>query len=479
MFHRIGKWLLATGALTLFINAVVASAEPTASRPNVLFIAIDDLRPELNCYGRTHIQSPNIDALAASGTLFERAFCMVPTCGASRSSLMTGLRPSRNRFVSYLTRADQDAKGMATLNTHFKDNGYHTVSNGKVFHHRHDSAVGWSESAWRPKGNSYQLEINRQLHARPGRKQRGPAFESSHSDDGEYLDGMTANKAVADLRRLANNQTPFFLAVGFAKPHLPFVAPKKYWDLYDPQDIQLPANYHVPIDAPAEAIHNSGELRAYHGIPAKGPVSEATAHSMIHGYYACVSFVDAQVGRVLSELDQLGLADKTIVVLWGDHGWNLGDHTLWCKHSCFESSMHAPLIVRAPGLPGGTRTAALTEFIDIYPTLCELSDLKPPPHLQGRSFVPLLKDQNAAWKEAAIGRFQAGDTVRTDQFRYSEYTTRNGIPTAEMLYDHKQDPLENRNLAKQNSHAGKVEILRNQLHVGQGRDTDLKGMKVQ
>ncbi|TWU64613.1 sulfatase-like hydrolase/transferase [Crateriforma conspicua] len=255
-----------------------------AARPNVLFIAVDDLRPELNCYGKSHIHSPHIDALAASGTLFERSYCMVPTCGASRSSLMSGLRPSRNRFTSYLTRADRDAAGFPTLNTHFKSQGYYTVSNGKVFHHRDDSEIGWSELAWRPKASPYRLEVNLDLHARGGKKQRGPAYESSPSEDQDHADGMIAEKTINDLRRLAKMDQPFFLATGFMKPHLPFVAPQKYWDLYDPRKIHLPPNAQVPQDAPAEAIHNSGELRAYHGIPAKGPVSDETARNMIHGY---------------------------------------------------------------------------------------------------------------------------------------------------------------------------------------------------
>ena len=426
-------------------------ADEDASRPNVLFIAIDDLRPELNCYGKTHIQSPNIDALARSGVLFERSYCMVPTCGASRASLMTGLRPSKGRFVNYLTRADKDAPGITTLNTHFRNNGYFTLSNGKVFHHRDDSEAGWSEPAWRNRATSYHLERSRKVQGRKnakGKKLRGPAFESSDSSDDQHGDGMTAAKAIKDLQRLADQDKPFFLAVGFNKPHLPFVAPKRYWDLYNHDRIKLPENYNVPKDAPAEAIHSSGELRAYYGIPATGPVSDETARDLIHGYYACVSFVDAQVGRVLSELDRLDLAEETIVVLWGDHGWNLGDHTLWCKHSCFESSMHAPLIVRAPGIKGGARTPGLTEFIDIYPTLCDLAGLDKPPHLQGQSFVPLLLDPARAWKDAAIGRFQAGDTIRTDQYRFSQYQSADGRPVARQLYYHQIDPHENTKLAE-------------------------------
>jgi arylsulfatase A-like enzyme len=285
---------------------------------------------------------------------------------------------------------------------------------------------------------------------------------------------MTADKAIKDLQRLANQDTPFFLAVGFNKPHLPFVAPKKYWDLYDRETITLPENYNVPKDAPSEAIHSSGELRAYYGIPAKGPVSDQTARELIHGYYACVSFVDAQVGKVLAELDRLELAQNTIVVLWGDHGWNLGDHTLWCKHSCFESSMHAPLIVRAPGIPGGTQTRGLTEFIDIYPTLCELAGIEKPSHLQGQSFAALLRDPGMAWKEAAIGRFQSGDTIRTDQYRYSQYQSQDGKPVARMLYDHESDPLENTNLSESDQGKQHARSLGKKLRNEMGRDSDLE-----
>ncbi len=456
---------------------LVASAWQSTSRPNVLFIAVDDLRPELQCYGQQQIHSPNIDGLAAGGILFERSYCMVPTCGASRASLMTGLRPSRNRFVSYLTRADQDAPGVTTLNTHFKTQGYETVSLGKVFHHRNDSLAGWSKPPWRPTAQSYQLAENRKLQSRAGnqgKKLRGPAFESAESDDEVYADGMIATQAIEELERLAGADDPFFLAVGFLKPHLPFVAPKKYWDLYDPAKIELPENYRRPTDAPDEAIHSSGELRAYHGIPAKGPVSEETARNLIHGYYACVSFTDAQVGRVLDELKRLGLAENTIVVLWGDHGWNLGDHTLWCKHSCFESSMHAPLIVRAPGIAGGKKTRGLTEFIDIYPSLCELAGLPKPDHLHGESFVSLLREPQQSWKTEAIGRFQNGDTIRTDRFRFSQYSTKDGRPTARMLYDHLNDPLENANLSETSANQQNVKLLKQQLDSKMGRDADLK-----
>jgi arylsulfatase A-like enzyme len=279
-----------------------------------------------------------------------------------------------------------------------------------------------------------------------------------------------AEKAISDLRRLAKMDKPFFLAVGFFKPHLPFVAPKKYWDLYEREEIQLPETYHRPKDAPDEAIHTWGELRAYAGVPQKGPLSDEMAKDLIHGYYACVSYTDANVGKLLDELERLGLSDKTIVVLWGDHGWNLGEHTLWCKHCCFETSMHAPLIVKAPGIEGSKKTSGLTEFIDIYPSLCELARLPLPEHHQGRSFVPLMKNPDQQWKATAIGRFRNGDTIRTDQYRFTEYTGAKGNFLARMLYDHDADPDEDVNVSEKGDNKQTVESLSNQLHEGMGKD---------
>ena len=459
--------LLTALLLLAMINSVSA-----ADRPNVLFIAVDDLRPELACYGKQHIHSPNIDRLAATGVLFERAYCMVPTCGASRASLMTGIRPTRTRFVSYQTIAQKDAPGITTFNTQFRKNGYFTASLGKVFHHASDSAEGWSEPAWRTKGIPwYRNPENHELHTKrqkQGSRKRGPAWESADVADDAYADGVIATRAIADLRRLKDREEPFFLAVGFLKPHLPFIAPKKYWDLYDAEKIQLPDNYHVPKDAPKESIHSSGEMRAYAGIPAKGPVSDDTARNLIHGYYACVSYADAQIGKLLDELDRLELTDNTIVVLWGDHGWNLGEHTLWCKHSCYETSMQIPLIVRAPGINGGQRRSGLIESIDLYPSLCDLAGLPLPDHLQGRSFATLMKDADAEWKSAAVGRFKNGDTIRTDAFRFTEYTDKNGKRTSRMLYGHNADPHENVNVAA--SQKNSVSQLTDELHRLMGRD---------
>jgi iduronate 2-sulfatase len=463
-----GRFLI----LAFVMHAMTSDEMRSAEHPNVLFIAVDDLRPELGCYGKSHIHSPNIDRLASEGVLFEQAYCMVPTCGASRASLMTGIRPSRNRFVTYLASAEKEVPGITTMNTHFRRHGFYTVSLGKVFHHPQDNAEGWSEPAWRPRNVPwYRRPENQQLHAQrqeQGRRSRGPAWESADVPDNAYADGILAERAVAELQRLHTQDQPFFLAVGFFKPHLPFVAPQRYWDLYDAAEIELPENYHVPQDAPQESIHSSGELRAYAGIPKTGPVSDESARKLIHGYYACVSYTDAQVGKILDELARLHLTDNTIVVLWGDHGWNLGEHTLWCKHSCYETSMQIPLIVKAPGVAASEQRSELVESIDLYPSLCELAGLTAPDHLQGRSLVPLLNNAETSWKSAAIGRFNSGDTIRTERFRFSEYTNAQGKPVARMLYDHVADPGENVNIAE--AQPDLAETLTTQLREQMGRD---------
>ena len=475
--------------LIAFLTLFGGSATAADSKPNILMIAVDDLRPQLGCYNQAQVKSPNIDRLAAQGLMFNRAYCMVPTCGASRASLMTSIRPAPQRFVTHLAYAEKDAPGITTLNTQLKQNGYYTISNGKVLHHPEDSAGGWSEPAWRPgqptagvptpaKGGAKQGGGKGKGKAKADSKDedgksRGVPFEISERNDDELGDGQVALKTIADLRRLKEKGQPFFLAAGFFKPHLPFIAPKKYWDLYPADTIKLPANYHPPKDAPAESIHNSGELRAYQGVPKQGRLPDELALNLIRGYHACVSFTDAQIGRVLAELDRVDLAKNTIVILWGDHGWNLAEHTLWCKHSCYETSMRVPLIIRAPGFQGGLKTDALTELIDVYPSLCELAGVPVPAHVQGRSFAPLMKNPALPWKNQAIGRFTRGDTIRTDTHRFTEYTDRQRGPIARMLYDHRSDPGENVNVSEQSSNAELAGQLTQHLRKGKGKDGDL------
>jgi len=449
-------------------TAVLAMAKINSSfkRPNVLFIAVDDLRPQLNCYGHKQMISPNIDRLGEEGIIFSRAYCQVPVCGASRASLLTGAMPTRERFVNFTSRADKDLFGITTLPEHFKDNGYYTVSLGKVFHHRDDSeANSWSEAPWRPEGvKGWQLEQSYALAAKNRRSGRGPAYECADSPDSAYPDGLIAEKAISDMRRLKDTNKPFFLAVGFYKPHLPFCAPKKYWDLYKRREIDLADNPFRPKGCPDVALTNWGELRSYAEIPQEGPVSDKQARSLIHGYYACTSFVDAQIGKVVNELDKLGLRDNTIIVLWGDHGWQLGEHGLWCKHTNFENSLHSPLIVKAAGIKGGQKTDALVGFIDIYPSLCELAGLSKPKHLEGKSFVPLMKNPDRHWSESSFSRWREGESIKTDRYRYTEWTDENGKIFARMLYDHKTDPAENKNIFKDPENKEVVHRLGKMIH---------------
>lgn len=422
-------------------------------QPNILFIAVDDLRPELNFYGAKHISSPNLDALAAESLVFDRAYCSVPTCGASRASILTGTRPTRYRFLTHDVHVDEEIPEAITLPELFKANGYTTISNGKVLHHKNDRKKAWDE-IWRPADATmkYHTEENTKLIA--GNEQRGNPFETSNADESDYLDGQIAAKGIADLKKLKAEGRPFFLAMGFMKPHLPFNAPQKYWDKYPIENISLPESYVQPKTTPSKAFHNFGELRNYNGVPTEGPVTDAMAKTLIQGYYACVSFVDAQIGKVLKELEDSGLAENTIVVLWGDHGWNLGEHQLWCKHCTFETSLHSPLLIKVPGKTKGEHVANITEFIDVFPSLAELAGLEVPKNqLEGESFVSLIENTpEQRKKDYAVSKFKDAVTLIQGDYFYTEWTDHEGIAYARMLFDHSTDPMELDNLAEKASH---------------------------
>jgi arylsulfatase A-like enzyme len=450
------SWMLATNGydITDFqdFSQEWLQCHSMSCKPNILFIAVDDLRPELNCFGKSNIISPNIDSLAAEGVLFSRSYCQVPVCGASRASLLTGIRPNRTRFVTYNTRADEDAPSAITLPEHFKNNGYYTVGNGKIFHNNADSADSWSESHWAPSGHylDYQLQENIDLVSTYG---YGAAYENADVAYNAYKGGKIADKAISDIQRLKDLNQPFFLAVGFYKPHLPFNAPTQYWNMYPEASIELPDNYYAPSNVPAAALHEWGELRSYYGIPETGPLSDELARTLIRGYYASTTYTDAMIGMILDELEALGLKDNTIVVLWGDHGWNLGEHTLWAKHCNFDTSLRSPLIISAPGYSQNIQCDSIVEFVDIYPTLCELTglDQPAPAQLHGQSLVPILTDPQVSVKDTAFCRWNNGDSVRTDQYLFTEWTYSSGSLYARMLYDHYVDPNENENIAEDSS----------------------------
>ena len=472
----------ATAAAALMPHLLSGSAR-AANKRNVLFISVDDLRPELNCYGASHIHSPNIDRLASRGTLFNRAYCQLAVCNPSRASLMTGLRPDTSRVWSLPTHFRDNVPDVVTIPQHFMNKGWHSQGMGKIYHTGHgnrNDTYSWSVPHKVPRINNYLSEANQNIRSENRKKNKadkthrwtnGPPTEVMDVPDHAYKDGATTELAIRTMRE--KKDEAFFLAVGFSKPHLPFCAPKKYWDLYDASKIELPDNPYPAKGSPDYALASFGELRKYHGIPGKGPVSDEQAIRMIHGYYACVSYVDALVGQLLGTLDALGLRENTSVVLWGDHGWKLGEHGSWCKHSNVELDTNSPLICSDPDLPKGHVSDALVEFVDIFPSLCGMSGLDVPAHVEGDSFVPLMRNPKQPWKTAAFsqyprGRNRMGYSMRTDQYRYTEWVTRDDKRDilARELYDHIKDPAENLNVAGDAAYASVVPELAKQMLAG-------------
>ncbi|MDD7984300.1 sulfatase [Lentisphaera marina] len=440
-----------------------------SEKNNFLFIIVDDLRPELGCYGNKQVISPNIDRLASQGTMFSKAYCNVPVCGASRASVMTGLRPTKDRFIRYNARAHKESGGVTDLAGIFKNNGYTTISIGKVYHERDDYLSSWTHKdsplITSPSMRDYHLPENQVGRGKYNFQPLGASCEAADEPDEKYFTHQLADAAIDYIDKTEKKQKPWFLAVGFTKPHLPFVAPKKYWDYYKRSDFKLASNPEMPKNSPREARHEWHELRKmYNDIPQTGPVPDEKALELKHGYYACVSFTDAMIGRILDHLDKNNLRKNTTVVLWGDHGWQLGEHGLWCKHANFETSLNTPLIVSAAGQKAAGPSKALVEFVDIYPSLCDLANFDKPSHLEGRSFAPLLKNPRKKWKSEVFSRYHAGDSIHTDRFLYTEWrNNNNGNVSAKMLYDHQRDPNENYNIAGNPEYAEVVKKLSTKL----------------
>jgi arylsulfatase A-like enzyme len=461
LYQLLRSALLAVSIGCVLANHVFAEDEGgKAAPPNVLFIAVDDMRPELGCYG-TRALTPNIDRLAQTGLQFDRAYCNQAVCGASRVSLMTGLYPEFTGERTYhVTDWRKRWSDIVTLNQHFKANGYTAIGLGKDYHGSSGPGVdpdNWTE--WvRVGGQEYgDPESLKAVRNRNGRR-RGPATESADVPDDTHFDGNRAKVGAARIYQLAKAGKPFFLAVGFTKPHLPFVAPEKYWNLYQRQSFGLPSNLGVPPGYPEFARNaNAGELRAYSDVPVEGSPGDFPDdlnRRLIHGYHACVSYTDRNIGVLLDALDKSGVASNTIVVLWADHGWKLGDHASWCKHTNFECDTRVPLVIRHPGMASARgRSKALVELIDLYPTLCDLCDLQKPEHLQGKSLAPVLEDPSSSHRQFAYSSYPhgrgggqapvVGHSIRTDQYRYTEWWEKGTDKTvASILSDIESDPGE-------------------------------------
>ncbi len=462
------RQLVAMKSPLLLIAFVAVCLLPlrAAEKPNVLLICVDDLKPTIGAYGDKLAKTPHLDRLAARSVLFERAYCNQAVCSPSRNALMTGLRPQTLGIYDLPTNFRKARPDAVTLAQHFQRAGYRTEAMGKIFHVGHgnnEDASSWSVPHFQAKSIGYALAENNAQVTReealfanqPAWKlPRGAAYESADVSDDTYGDGKIANEAVERLRAARERGGPFFMAVGFLKPHLPFCAPKKYWDLYDRAAFALPERRTPPEGAPNVAPTSWGELRQYKGIPENGALPDDLQRTLIHGYYAATSYMDAQLGRVLAALDETGLAANTIIVLWGDHGWHLGDHGMWCKHTNYEQAARIPLLIAAPGAKAGAKTAALVETVDLYPTLAELAGLPAPAKLDGQSFAAVLRDPTAAARESVThvyprGGGLIGRAVRTARHRFVEWKKPGESPEAATLelYDYETDPLETKNLA--------------------------------
>ena len=443
----------------LLLGAVTASTPAMASPPNVLLICVDDLKPTLSCYGDPVAVTPNIDALASRGVMFESAYCNQAVCSPSRNSLMTGLRPETIGVYDLPTHFRKAAPDAVTMTEHFIANGYHAEGLGKIYHVGHgniDDKQSWSVKSWRPRGAEYQSQASLDAYQVDSKgKRRGPATERFDAVESQYRDAKIATQAIERLDELSSQpDQPFFLAVGFVKPHLPFVAPEKYWAMYDPQSLPMPEVVIAPEDAPSYAATSGGELANYSGMTEQWPPNIELTRHLIHGYYASTSLMDAQVGRLLDELKRLELIENTIVVLWGDHGWHLGDHGMWCKHTNYEQAARIPVIVAGPKVDSGKTSVAMIETVDIYPTLTDLAGIPSPKKIDGKSFSLAVLDASQPARQFVNHVYprggRLGRAIRDDRYRLVRWKVigQSDEQADIELYDYETDPLETTNLAK-------------------------------
>lgn len=514
-------------SVTLSFNTFAQKPE----KPNVLFIAIDDLKPILGCYGDPMIKTPNIDRLAKMGTVFKSNYCQQAVCGPTRASIMTGMRPDVTKVWDLKTKMRDMNPDILTIPQYFASQGYTTQGIGKIYDPRcvddESDKPSWTVPFYKtdkkyyvaaigePALNYYQKKETKALVEKYKKEAEGkglnnwpaieyvaskirPSVECLDLPDNAYIDGAHVLQAKDILKELKKGAQPFFFAVGLAKPHLPFNAPKKYWDLYQRDNMPVAEFQEKSKNAVDVAYHNSGEFRSYSDIPPLLSFTDQKGYGitfpldkqkeLIQGYYAAVSYADAQVGVLLNALDSLGLSKNTVIVLWGDHGWHLGDHNLWCKHSNFEQATHSPLIFSAPYIKPSA-TSSLSEFVDIFPTLCELSNIPVPAHLEGKSLVPLMRNPASSIKEFAVSQYPRsgnsietqrtadaslkvmGYSLRTKRYRYTIWMEnfRSNQPfnassvVGDELYDYQKDPLEKVNVANDKKYAQVSKELKDKM----------------
>ena len=518
--------------LILFVisNTVIAQKKQ-ATKPNILFIAVDDLKPLLGCYGNTLVKSPNIDRLAKMATVFDKNYCQQAICGPTRASIMTGTRPDATKIWNLTTQMREANPNTLTLPQYLISQGYTTSGIGKIYHP--SSAIGgvdpvsWSIPYLKSKESDFPAEFGIPANGQyqlPETKDRmtpeiiaerkkqskdlaandenpksikGPSTECMDVPDNAYQDGVNALLAKEQIIKLSKDNKPFFMAVGFSKPHLPFVAPKKYWDLYKREEMPIAPFQEHSKNGPLIAYHQSGELRNYLDIPEFATLPADSLRiglqlekqrELIHGYHAAISYMDAQVGILLNTLEELGTLDNTIIVLWGDHGWHLGDHDLWHKHTNFEQATRAPLIIAGPGIKAG-KTSSLTEFVDVFPTICDLAGISIPKNLDGKSLKPLMLNNKTKGKEYSISQYprklkklemikkgytdakMMGYSLRTDKYRYTiwmnNFTSKDTFNESQVyaseMYDCVKDPLEKINVVNDKNYTSISASLKSKM----------------
>ena len=518
--------------LLAIVSSSVIAQKKQASKPNILFIAVDDLKPILGYYGNTLVKTPNIDRLAKMATVFNSNYCQQAVCGPTRASIMTGRRPDVTKIWNLTTQMRDMNPDILTLPQYLISQGYETSGIGKIYHPSSAlngvDPVSWSipylkseekdfpANLGEPANGQYQLAATKALMTPEMIKERkqknkdlaqdndenpksikGPSTECIDVPDNAYNDGVNALLAKEQIITLSKSEKPFFMAVGFSKPHLPFVAPKKYWDLYNRDEMPIATFQEHAKNSPLIAYHQSGELRNYPDITEYVTLPSDSLRiglkldkqkELIHGYYAAVSYMDAQVGILLNTLGSLGTLDNTIIVLWGDHGWHLGDHDLWHKHTVFEQATRAPLIIAAPGIKGG-KTSSQSEFVDVFPTICNLAGLPIPNELDGKSLKPLMLNNKASVKEYSVSQYPRklkkdeiaklgykkgnlmGYSLRTERYRYTiwmnDFTSKQAFETSKVfaseLYDYEKDPSEKVNVVKDNKYKITTEIMHKKM----------------
>lgn len=496
-------------------KSVQIQTSVSKQQPNIIFLSIDDLRPDLGCYGNEEIKTPNIDALASSSMVMLNTHSQAAVCAPSRASTMLGYRPDSTRVWHLGDKFREINPNAVTMPQYFKKSGYYTVNIGKIFHNYMPDSVSWDEPDLKPAPYNTKLyayrdaetyyytkeALNIQKEARAIVKakrkgiiygdgwNKGPAIESADLPDSLYYDAMQTQLALKTIDRIKDKKQPFFMGLGFYRPHLPFVAPKKYWDLYPVGSVTPAANPKLPKNAPVMSANSNYELRGYSnphkiGRPEDAPLPTTYADTLKRGYYASVSFVDACLGKLVKGLKERGLYENTIIVIWGDHGWKLGDHNGWGKMTNFYIDTHVPLIIKQANQKEGKRIEALTELVDIFPTLCDLSDVNKADYFQGTSITPLFENPDLEWKDAVFTQFRRrkkvskdkkeymGYSMQTKQYHYIQWyrwnneTKEKGAFSASELYDHYSDPSETVNIVDSPENIELVKALSIQLSKG-------------